>query len=189
MKLQLWRMLLFSTAAVLFLTAGFTYYDTYVVPRCEVCGMSTIYGWRDVLTPDGVHHVSCCPLCTFLLVHKYSSFHVETVCDYCGREITIDVENGVLKKVDPPTAYLILAGSGQRKQSKIACSEECKDKLLMEAPPGSKPLTVKEAFRMASEPVRKYLLWHPITWPLIMELTVLGILTLAAGFAARKFLK
>jgi len=186
---QLWSTLLFSVAVILFLTAGFTYYDTYMVPRCEICGMSAIYGWRNVVTPDGVHHVACCPFCALLLVHKYSSFRMETVCDYCGRKVTIEVENGVLKKVDPTTACLILAGTGLCKQNKTACSELCAKKLLVEAPPGSKLLKMEEAFRMASEPVRKHLIWHPTAWPLIIELAVLGILVFAAAFAVKKFLR
>lgn len=186
-KVQLWSMILFSVAAILFLTAGFAYYDTYVVPRCEVCGMSTVYGWREVVTADGVHQVAC-SFCALLLVHKYPSFHMETVCDYCGRKVVIDVENGVLKRVEPPTAYLILSSTGLCKDTKVACSEECRDKLMLEASPGSEALTIEEAFKVASEPARKHLIWHPTTWPLIVELVVLGSLVLAAAFAVRKFL-
>ncbi len=165
----------------MFGVAGYLYYDIYIVPRCEICGMSTIYGYREITTPDGCHHVACCPFCALLLVQKYPTFKIETKCDACGRKIVIEIENKQLKRVDPPTAYLIIGGTGLCKDNKMACCEECKEKLLAQAPPGSAAFPMEEAVRIAAHPVRKAWIWTPSPVPIIAT-AFLGGVSLALAF-------
>jgi hypothetical protein len=99
MKNNILAVSVLAIIGIIFLAGGAaaSVYTISNTVRCEVCGMAmnknSITTVR-VVTPDGVTHWACDPLCAAEEAIYYQTCTIEGKCCISGRSIQIDVANG-----------------------------------------------------------------------------------------------
>jgi len=192
-KFPVMPVLLGVVVVLVFAAAGYLYYDTYVTPRCEACGMviTPMMSERiDVRTPDGVRHWACCPMCALMLSQKYAEIEYKTFCDSTNAPIDVKVKDGKLVSASPETVFVIVGKkiSGKCMDNKIAADSAAADALLTKAPAGSPKMMIGMAVTMAADPATMPLKWAPSPW-LMMGLVVVGLVVLVGTAIAWRKLK
>ena len=189
---------------------GYYYYTYYGVPRCPACGMiitpemDANYKVIDVTTNQRIY--TCCPGCMLRLVAAYPNLHIEALDSWYGTaapKIIIEIRNGSVISVDPPTTRLLLGAAitNSCSSNRIAINETSVELLLKYGYNDKNPLTVFKTQLPANTPVRtieqalpglkaKGIAYVPPSMAFIASIIIIGIIILIIGiFTYKKLVK
>ncbi|HTY76123.1 MAG TPA: hypothetical protein VMD05_11240 [Candidatus Nanoarchaeia archaeon] len=126
--------------------------------NCEVCGMTiskTDISTIQVVTPDGVTHWACSPICAAELAIYYQNDVINAKCYVSGRTIQINVVNGSITSVlvtpSSPQDNVQVVSSGDTMTSKFVSTSSYANQLLQtfSSNPNATILTLQQTFMMA----------------------------------------
>ena len=128
--------------------------------RCEVCGMTiskTDISTVQVVTPDGVTHWACSPICAAELAMYYKNDVIDAKCYVTGDSITISVVNGTPTSVSvsPSSAQddvQVVMGSSTMDTWKFVSTTVAANQLLQtySSNPNATVISLQNAFMMAN---------------------------------------
>jgi ABC-type antimicrobial peptide transport system permease subunit len=202
---------IFAVVAIVIIGIGVYYFYTYYgVPRCEACGMlitpemDANFKVIDVNTNQRVW--VCCPGCMLRVVAAHPNVHIEALDSWYGTsapKIIIEIRNGTVVSVDPPTTKILLGSAitNSCSSNRIAINDTSVELLLKYGYNDKNPLTVFKTQLPAGTPVltidqalprlkAKGIAYVPPSMAFIISIIVIGIVILIVGaFTYKKLVK
>ena len=193
-------------SVLLISTSGYLFYQNYIRPRCEACGMiiteESDGNYRIYDTSTNQRLWACCAGCMLRLAAAHPNLHIEALDSWYGvsaQIISIDIADGKVTSVNPNTTLIVLGSkiTNSCVSNRIALNQTSVQLLLANGYNANNPLSPFEtsvpvdapilSVQQALVPLKAKGIIYSTPSPLIMYgAALVGVFVLIIGIVAWK---